>query len=148
MRDDDKKPTAGVEKSFVDAGGRAFSWRQDRALEDELFASLSDVAVSKMLDYAIELHGDAHIDDHINSATAGKLNLKEVQRELLSGTPSAETRAALGRAARTKKAGWFKSVSWMEEVARSIVGPDLTGEGVEEGFATILADVFVWTENA
>ena len=148
LRDDDKKPTAGVEKSFVDAGGRAFSWRQDRALEDELFASLSDVAVSKMLDYAIELHGDAHIDDHINSATAGKLNLKEVQRELLSGTPSAETRAALGRAARTKKAGWFKSVSWMEEVARSIVGPDLTGEGVEEGFATILADVFVWTENA
>ena len=41
LRDDDKKPTAGVEKSFVDAGGRAFSWRHDRALEDELFASLS-----------------------------------------------------------------------------------------------------------
>jgi putative ATP-dependent endonuclease of OLD family len=52
LRDDDKKPTASVEKSFVDAGGRVFSWRHDRALEDELFASLSDMAVSKMLDYA------------------------------------------------------------------------------------------------
>jgi putative ATP-dependent endonuclease of the OLD family len=148
LRDDDKKPTASVEKSFVDAGGRAFSWRHDRALEDELFASLSDMAVSKMLDYAIELHGESLIDDHMKSATGGSLNLEDVRGELLLGTPSAETRAALGKAARTKKAGWFKSVSWMEEVARSIVGPDLTGEGVEEGFATILADVFLWTENA
>jgi hypothetical protein len=148
LRDDDKKPTAGVEKSFVEAGGRAFSSRHNRALEDELFASLSDIAVGKMLDYAIELHGDSLIDDHIKSATGGNLNLEEVRGKLLLGAPSAETRAALGKAARTKKAGWFKSVSWMEEIARSIVGPDLTGEGVEEGFATILADVFVWPENA
>ena len=101
-----------------------------------------------MLDYAIELHGDSLIDDHIKSATAGKLDLEEVQGELLFGTPTAETRAALGKAARKRKAGWFKSVSWMEEVARNIVGPDLVDEGVEEGFATILADVFAWTENA
>jgi putative ATP-dependent endonuclease of OLD family len=147
LRDDDKKPTAGVEKSFTNAGGTAFSWRQDRALEDELFASLSDAAVSKMLDYAIELHGDSLIDDHIKSATSGKVNLEEVRGELLLGTPPAETRAALGKAARTKKAGWFKSVSWMEDVARNIVGPDLAGEGVDEGYATILADVFSWTAN-
>ena len=85
LRDDDKKPTAGVEKSFVEAGGRAFSWRHNRALEDELFASLSDVAVSKMLDYASELHGDLLIDDRIKSATAGELNLDEVRGELLLG---------------------------------------------------------------
>jgi putative ATP-dependent endonuclease of the OLD family len=148
LRDDDKKPTAGVESSFVEAGGRAFSWRHNRALEDELFASLSDMAVSKVLDYARELHGDSLIDDHIKSATAGELNLDEVQGEFLFGSPSAHTRAALGKAARTKKAGWFKSVSWMEEIARTIVGSDLTSEGVEEGFATILADVFAWTKNA
>ncbi len=147
LRDDDKKPTAAIEKTFTDAGGRAFSWRQDRALEDELFASLSHAAVSKMLDYAIELHGDLLIDDHIKSATGGKVNLEEVQGELLFGTPPAETRAALGKAARRKKAGWFKSVSWMEDVARNIVGPDLAGERVDEGFATILADVFAWTNG-
>lgn len=106
------------------------------------------MAVSKMLDYARELHGDSLIDDHIKSATAGELNLDEVQGEFLFGSPSAHTRAALGRAARTKKAGWFKSVSWMEEIARTTVGLDLPNEGVEEGFATILADVFAWTKNA
>jgi hypothetical protein len=147
LRDDDKKPTDGVEKSFTDAGGRVFSWRQDRALEDELFASLSDAAVGKMLDYAIELHGDSLIDDHIKSATGGKMNLEKVQGELLFGAPPAETRAALGKAARAKKAGWFKSVSWMEDGARNIVGRDLAAEGVDEGFATILADVFAWTDN-
>jgi putative ATP-dependent endonuclease of OLD family len=148
LRDDDKKPSAGVEKSFTEAGGKAFSWRQDRALEDELFTSLSDAAVSKMLDYAIELHGDSVIDDHIKSATSGKVNLDKVQGELLFGTPSSETRATLGKAARSKKAGWFKSVSWMEDVARDIVGLDLAGEGVDEGFATILADIFAWADNA
>jgi putative ATP-dependent endonuclease of the OLD family len=148
LRDDDKKAAAGVEKGFVEAGGWAFSWRHDRALEDELFASLSEVAVGKMLDYAIALHGDSIIDDHIKSASNGNLNLQDVRKELLLSSPSADTRATLGKAARTKKAGWFKLVSWMEEIAHSIVGPDLTDEGVEEGFATILADVLVWPENA
>jgi putative ATP-dependent endonuclease of the OLD family len=96
----------------------------------------------------IELHGETLVDNHMKSATGGALNLEDVRGELLLGTPSAQTRAALGKAARTKKAGWFKSVSWMEEVARRTVGPNLTAEGVEEEFATILADVFLWTENA
>jgi len=101
-----------------------------------------------MLDYAIELHGASLVDNHIKSATDGKVNLEEVQLELLFDTPAAETRLALGKAARTKKAGWFKSVSWMEEVARNIIGPDLADGGVDEGFAAILVDVLAWTDHA
>ena len=118
LRDDDKKPTASVEKCFIDVGGSAFSWRQGRALEDELFASLTATAVRKMLDYAIELHGDSLVDNHVESATNGKVNLEEVQLELLFDTPAAETRVALGKAARTKKAGWFSRFrGWKRSLA-------------------------------
>lgn len=148
IRDDDRTPAAGVEEAFTDAGGKAFAWRPGRALEDELFASLTEAAVIKMLDYAIELHGDSLIDDHIKSATSGKTKLEDVQGELLFGTPSPETRTILGKAARTKKAGWFKSVSWMEDIARNIVGPDLPDANIDDGFETILNDIFAWIDNA
>lgn len=147
LRDDDKKPTLGVEHAFSDAGGAVFAWRQDRALEDELFFSLTEAAVIKMLDFAIELHGEALIEDHIKSASKGTKTLNAVQAEPMIGELSEETRVILGKAARTKKAGWFKSVSWMEQVAREIVGPDLAGGGVDEGFAGILTDLFAWADN-
>jgi putative ATP-dependent endonuclease of OLD family len=147
LRDDDKKPTVGVEKAFSDSGGKVFAWRQDRALEDELFFSLTEVAVGKMLEFAIELHGDALIDDHIKSTTRGTKTLDVVQTETLVSGLSEETRIILGKAARTKKAGWFKSVSWMEQVAREIVGPDLAGEGVDKGFCAIVADLFAWSDH-
>jgi Overcoming lysogenization defect protein-like, TOPRIM domain len=142
LRDDDKKPTPGVEKAFTDADGVSFSWRKDRALEDELFISLSDSAVGKMLDYAIDLHGEALIDDHIKSASNGAKTLNAVRTELLLGNLPAETRIILGKAARTRKAGWLKSVSWMEQVAREIVGPELSG--AKEGFRAIITGLFAW----
>lgn len=58
---------------------------------------------------------------------------------------SRQTREMLGRAARTKKAGWFKSVSWMEDVAREIVGPDLAK--AEEGFAALVTAIFTWAND-
>jgi putative ATP-dependent endonuclease of OLD family len=146
LRDDDKKPTAGVEKAFSDAGGTVFSWRQDRALEDELFFSLTDSAVGKMLDLAIELHGEALIDDHIKSATKGGKTLVTVEAELVSDL-SEETRTILGRAARTRKAGWFKSVSCMEQVSREIVAPDFAEAVAEEGFCAILTEIFAWADH-
>jgi putative ATP-dependent endonuclease of OLD family len=110
VRDHDKKPSADTEKTFVDAGGALFSWRTDRALEDELFFSLTDAAIEKMLGLAIELHGRSLIDDHIKSVAKNAKNLDAVQGELLVDCLSTETRAFLGKASRTKKAGWFKSV--------------------------------------
>jgi hypothetical protein len=145
LRDDDKKPSAGVEKAFTDLGGTVFSWRQDRALEDELFFSLTDQAVDKMLEFAIELHGDTLVDDHIKSATNGGLTLEAVQIEPLFDGRAAATRTILAKASRTKRGGWFKSVSWMEEAAREIIAPDLAA--AEAGFSDIIANVFAWARH-
>jgi len=64
---------AAAEKAFVEGGGSLFKWREDRALEDELFLSLSDAAVFKLIERAEELHGSELIDAHISSESLGRL---------------------------------------------------------------------------
>jgi putative ATP-dependent endonuclease of OLD family len=98
-----------------------------------------------MLGLAIELHGRSLIDDHIKSVAKNAKNLDAVQGELLVDCLATETRAFLGKASRTKKAGWFKSVSWMEEVGREIVGPDLAT--ADAGFQAIIKSLFIWTNS-
>jgi uncharacterized cupin superfamily protein len=146
VRDDDKQPTAAVEDAFVAKGGMVVAWREGRALEDELFRSLSDNAVGKLLDRAVELHGEELVNDHIKSVTKNAKNLEDMRFEALLDGFSTENRAALGAAARTKKAGWFKSVTWMEDVSRDIVGPDLAH--AEAGFRTLVERIFMWSANA
>src|SRR5664280_2967812 len=66
--------------------------------------------------------------------------------EMLEGDISVATREILGKAARTRKAGWFKSVTWMEDIARDIVGPDLAD--ADAGFRTIVENLFTWANDA
>lgn len=140
LRDDDVQPDPAAEAKFVDGGGKLTTWRAGRTLEDELFLSLSGGAVSKLLAYAIDLHGEDLIDAHIKSASANAVNLAACQAQATQGV-----RTVLGKAARTKQAGWFKSVTWMEHAAKEIVGPDLPT--CDAAFAANIADLFTWMEN-
>jgi putative ATP-dependent endonuclease of the OLD family len=137
LRDDDAKPGPELEKNFKDLGGRVFAWRDGRALEDELFLYLDEPTVFRLIDRACELWESSLVDAHIKSASNGKYDLAACKSSL-----SVEKRTALGKAARTKKAGWFKTVSAMEAVAFEIVGPNLTTSDV--GFQNIVEDVFLW----
>jgi hypothetical protein len=51
----------------------------------------------------------------------------------------------LGQAARIRKAGWFKSISWMEDVARTIVAPDLPL--CDPGFKALVDQVSAWAAH-
>ena len=102
---------------------------------------LTDDAIEKLIDRAVELHGEEQVNEHIKSASQNTKNLNDIRTGI---TP--ENRLILGKAARTKKAGWFKSVTWMEDVARDIVGPDLVKADV--GFRTLVDDIFAWVANA
>jgi putative ATP-dependent endonuclease of OLD family len=147
LRDDDKQPTATIEQGFKDAGGIVFAWRAGRALEDELFASLTDNSIGALLDYATKIHEDELIDEHIKTASGGKKTLANVQGEVFFDTLSSETRQMLGAIARNKKTSWFKTVSRMEHVGREIVGPELTEEKLDPGFRSILVAIFDWTDD-
>jgi hypothetical protein len=54
---------------------RFFKWRDGRALEDELFTCLPYAAITNLLAHAIDLHGEALVEAHVKSASAGKLSL-------------------------------------------------------------------------
>jgi putative ATP-dependent endonuclease of OLD family len=142
VRDADQEPPKDVKAAFLNAGGDVFSWRDGRTLEDELFLSLREPAVRRLISKAVELHGDQLVNDHIRSASNGAKDLNSIQGE---SPLSRETRELLGRAARTRKAGWFKSVTWMEEVAREIVGPGLANADAE--FCAIVNKIFAWPTN-
>lgn len=142
VRDDDKKPTAGVEEAFIADGGKVVKWRDGRALEDELFLSLTDDGVGKLLDRAVELHGEELVNEHIKSASENRKDLDTVRTDAMVDGISPESRKILGRAARARRAGWFKSVTWMEAVASDIVGPDLPE--ADAGFRALIGEIVTW----
>jgi predicted ATPase len=140
LRDDDVKPTPELEVAFIGKTGKVTAWRAGRTLEDELFLSLSDNAASQLLALAVEIHGEDSVDASIRSASGGASSLVICQAGL-----SPAVRALLGKASRTKKSGWYKSVTWMEQVARDIVAPDLPK--CDQAFATAIYDLFNWMAN-
>jgi putative ATP-dependent endonuclease of OLD family len=145
LRDSDKDVAEEVEKEFVGAGGTLIAWRKGRAIEDELFVNLSDDALDELIERAVELHGEDLIDDHIKSASGGETDLAGIRKDAPKDGYSDATRVLLGKAARSKKAGWFKSVSWMEDVARDIAGPDLPNADAK--FKALVEKIFKWAAD-
>lgn len=145
LRDDDKKPTPAIEQTFVQKGGTVVAYRAGRALEDELFGSLTPAACQKLITYAHDLHGDL-THEHLRSVSNNTLTFQQVWDEIQNTQAlSPERRSVLGQAARIRKAGWFKSITWMEDVARTIVAPDL--HLCDPGFRELIGQVFGWAAH-
>jgi predicted ATPase len=140
VRDSDVLPDATVEAAFVAGGGKLVAWRSGRALEDELFGSLPDAAALLLIERAIEIHGEEQIEANLSSQSAGALALADCEAPLPQ-----DFRTILGKASRSKKNGWFKSVGWMEDVARDVVAPALSG--ADPAFGNHFPDLFEWMSN-
>lgn len=145
IRDDDKPPTEATENAFKAAGGHVAKWGAGRALEQELFLSLNEAGVTALLAKAIELHGEALVDQHIKSGSGGTVSLLDIQTATLIDGISVQQRQILGVAAKSKSAAWFKSVSFMETVALEIVAPNLANSSAE--FLAEVNGIFAWAEN-
>jgi putative ATP-dependent endonuclease of OLD family len=140
VRDSDLEPTAGLEVAYAATGGKVTSWRDGRRLEQELFYSVSDACVAELIDYAIELHGEELLIAHTASASNGRTSLAAIRDELAAGELSDTNRVILGTASSQRKAGWYKSITWMEHVGRNIAGPDL--EYADSGFVALIERIF------
>jgi hypothetical protein len=145
VQDNDKVPTPAVVASFIGTGGYSVTWRDGRALEEELFASLPASAVTALIVRGLELTADGVVDQHIRTQSSGKLTLAAVQAEGSAGAYSASTRQVLGAASKTRKAGWFKSITKMEDVARDILGPAL--ETSDVAFVDVIKKLFSWAHD-
>jgi putative ATP-dependent endonuclease of the OLD family len=146
VRDADRKPTEALEIAFTTASGKVIVWRDECKLEDELFLSLTNDGVYKLLNRAIELHGADIINNHIKSVSENAKDLNSIRAELVVDRITVESRRILGKAASTRRAGWFKSVTWMEDASREIVGPDLAN--ADEAFRLRIDEIFSWARNA
>jgi putative ATP-dependent endonuclease of the OLD family len=145
LRDSDIPVAVEVQDTFTDSGGTLITWRDECAIEDELFRSLTDGAVDELIDLAIELHGEDLIDQHIKTVSDGAANLDQIHANAREDGYSDEARAVLGKAARIRKSGWFKSVTWMETTAREIVGPDLAE--ADATFRATVEQIFDWARD-
>lgn len=141
LRDDDVRPDAGEEGIFDLMGGDLFKWQDGQALEQALFTGVSDGAVHQLLERAIELHGEELIAAHIDATSSGIMSLADCR-----GPVTDVVRTTLADAAKSKKNSWFKTVSWMEEAARDIIGPDLPNALPE--FHAAIEAVFTWCADA
>jgi hypothetical protein len=141
LRDDDVKPDAGEEGVFEVAGGDLFKWQDGQALEQALFAGVSDNGVHLLLERAVEIHGEELIAAHIDTTSFGIMSLADCR-----GPMTDLIRTTLADAAKYKKNSWFKTVSCMEEAARDIIGPDLPNARPE--FRAAIEAVFNWCADA
>jgi putative ATP-dependent endonuclease of OLD family len=144
LRDSDREMTPELEQSFRDGGGTVFCWTAGRAVEDELFVSLTDTAVDGLLDKAIELKEEALVNEHIKSASSNEKTLRDIQSEILTAVISRESRAILAQAAKSG-AGWYKNITAMEMVARDVVGPALANATGD--FRARIKAIFDWVAN-
>lgn len=141
LRDDDVQPDVGEEALFTFQDGRLFKWAAGQALEHTIFMGLSDAAVHQLLERAIELHGEDLIDEHIRAASQNALGLAACR-----GPVTPWSRQTLATAAKWKKNAWFKTVSWMEDAARDIIGPDF--QHMSADFRGNITALFNWCHGA
>jgi hypothetical protein len=83
------------------------------------------------------------IAEHIASASNGQKALDAIMIESLLDGISDDTKAVLAVASCTKRAGWFKSVTKYQEIARDVIGPNLAT--AEPGFTQLVNRLFTWT---
>ena len=134
LRDDDKKPNSDDEERFQSSGGVVFRWRDNLALEDELFSSVPPEVAIALCKFALRVHGKDLIHQHLQSAKNGRVDL-----DALLGNCTTASAPLLAKAA--KKGSWFKRISTMEDAAREIVGPALSDSG---NLQNTLRSVFAW----
>ena len=124
LRDSDIAVHGIDEATFLRQGGQVFKWTEGRALEDELFLSLSVEGAAELLERGVDLKEESLVTEHIRTVSSNAFQLSSIRSQIAGGSLDEAARKVLGQASRVKK-GWFKNVTAMEAVAQDIVGPDL-----------------------
>ena len=122
---------------YHQAGGFSDWWETGNSLEQQMFKDLDEQSLTKVMNLAIEFNGGEYINSNISSDSKGALN---VHSAISNFTP--EKRALLGKLAH--KCSWFKSVSRMEIVAATVVGPQLNQKSK---FNEVINKLFSWASS-
>lgn len=146
FRDDDVKPSAAILTEFTGLGGPTFTWDEGQDIETAIVTNVSEPILLLMIDYAISVHGQQLVGDHVTSASQGSETVENLRALLHSDQHSItnEQRQIIARSAGGKNA-WFKTVGHMENLARHVLAPNFTG--VSEGFKSKVNALLVWAQT-
>lgn len=152
LRDDDKSPREEVERSFIDRGGRVFSWQKGHSIEDAIFLSVPDNEIIQILDYAIEIHGEELIEDHFKTVSRKQFSIDDFDELFIRNKGTDEERLNarkwISAASKTKSTPWFKNISAMEYIGREIIAPNLVKIARSAPrFYQKISKFFSWAEN-
>ncbi|MCY1640668.1 ATP-dependent nuclease [Methylorubrum sp. SL192] len=140
LRDDDVAVDADVESAFTSAGGTVFKWDTGQALEQAIFAGVSDEAVHELIKMAAEDIEWNTINDHLKNFSSNTIDVNS-----FGGAITPEMRVCLGMASKNKKTPWFKTVTRMEAIGRDVIGPDL--EKGDAFFKEKIDHLFTWASH-
>lgn len=123
--DNDKTPSQPEVDALEDLGGYVVTWRDSQALEDVLFRAFPVDVIDLLISTAVEYTSVEYMDENLRQCSKeSPVTLQEIRDARdLAADYSVDHRGLLGRAARVRKRGWFKSITKMEDVARDILGP-------------------------
>lgn len=118
-------------------GGFCSSWEAGNSLEQQMFKDLDEESLTKVMNLAIEFNGFEYINSNISSESKGILNAQTATSNF-----TADKRTILGRLAH--KCSWFKSISRMEIIASTVIGPQL---GQNTKFNEAINNLFIWASS-
>jgi len=144
--DADKAPTPEIVAAFNHTGGQTLTWRAGRTLEDELFCSLNDPAITELLVKAQHVVGRDQVAAQIQTRSNGQTTLDAIEAQAQNGPYTQNVREWLGLASRIRNNGWFKSVTTYQEIGHEIVGPKFAT--AEPGFQALITQLWNWTRAA
>lgn len=143
FRDDDVSPDQKAEMDFLEKGAALFKWAPGEKLEAAIINGIDDSTLLKIMDYGASCVGEQVAADHLASVSNGQSNFAKLKANAqLGGAFSTQERAWLTAASTTKNGAWFKSVSRMETLASSIIGPDYGKLNPE--FKQVIDGIFTW----
>ena len=145
FRDDDVQPGPAQEAFFEASGGRVFHWAPGQKLEAALICALPAEALLPLVEFAIELHDEEIIDEHLKGKSEGTLSLASFRAKPLEEEYSFQERDYLIAACSGKQNAWFKSIHAMEELTRRLIVPHWDECGDE--FKTLINEITEWALN-
>ena len=136
--DDDRALTLDERAPVDQAGVTITSWGNGRATEDALFSGLAWVDVQALVAIAVEIWGEARLDQNLRSYSDGRIDFATCR-----GVDQRHHRDLLARTA--KGQDWFKRIEFGERVAQEVLGPGLPRATVE--LQATIEQLYQWSRG-
>lgn len=141
---DSDEPLSVSEDALQNEGVAVFLWPGKMATEERACTDMTIAALERFLEIAVDCYTEATVREALKEplgrvVPSGHCQVKALIEE---GHSEAQVRQAIGKAAKSKKGGWFKDITTGEQLG-NVIALQL-GEISSTPLATTLAQLEAW----